>query len=156
MRLTIAFVSLLMMAGAAWAESDKPQPTLPIETISIDTPNGPAQFKVEMATTWGQQEQGLMFRKHMAPNAGMLFEFHKPMQISFWMKNTYLPLDMAFIRADGTISSIAENAVPMSDKSIPALEPVAAVLEINAGRAAVLGIKAGARVHARIFPEGGR
>ena len=154
MRLTIAFVSLLLFAGAAGAASDTAQPTLPIETISIDTPKGPVRFKVEMATAWRQQEQGLMFRKHMAPDAGMLFDFHKPIQMSFWMKNTYLPLDMLFIRADGTVSSVAANAKPLSLKSIPSTEPVQAVLEINAGRAAALGIGEGAKVHSAIFAGG--
>lgn len=154
MRLTIAFVSLLLFAGAAHADSNAAQPTLPIETISIDTPKGPVHFKAEVATTWPQQEQGLMYRRHMAADAGMLFDFHQPTQMSFWMKNTYLPLDMLFIRADGTVSSIAAKANPLSLKSIPSTEPVQAVLEINAGQAAALGIREGAKVHSAIFTHG--
>jgi hypothetical protein len=71
------------------------------------------------------------------------------------MKNTYLPLDMLFIRADGTVSSIAAKAKPLSTQSIPSTEPVQAVLEINAGQAAALGLREGAKVHSTIF-SGGR
>ncbi|HEY4124275.1 MAG TPA: DUF192 domain-containing protein [Rhizomicrobium sp.] len=155
MRLTIAFVSLLLFAGAAYADSNTAQPMLPVETISIDTAKGPVRLKVELATTWPQQEAGLMFRRHMAAGAGMLFDFHQPTQMAFWMKNTYLPLDMLFIRADGTVSSIAAKAKPLSTQSIPSTEPVQAVLEINAGQAAALGLREGAKVHSTIF-SGGR
>ena len=92
-----------------------------------------------------------MFRRKLAPDAGMLFDFHTDVMTSFWMKNTILPLDIIFVRADGTISSIAANAVPYSEASIPSTEPVRAVLEINAGRARALGIEPGDRVHAQIF-----
>jgi hypothetical protein len=97
------------------------------------------------------QEKGLMFRKSLAPDAGMLFDFHTPDFQTFWMKNTVIPLDMIFIRADGTISSIAPNAAPQSETPIPSYEPVRAVLEINGGRAAQLGIQPGAHVHNAIF-----
>ena len=95
-----------------------------------------------------------MFRKQMAPDAGMLFDFHGLVMTQFWMKNTVIPLDMMFIRADGTISTIAANAVPYSETPIPSAEPVRAVLEINGGRARALGIAPGDRVHKAIFPEG--
>jgi uncharacterized membrane protein (UPF0127 family) len=107
-----------------------------------------------MASDNASQEKGLMFRKTMAPNAGMLFDFHKPQPVTFWMKNTILPLDIIFIRDDGTISSIAGNAVPYSEAPIPSSEPVRAVLELNAGRAKALGIEPGDKVHAAIFPTG--
>ena len=95
-----------------------------------------------------------MFRRSMAPDAGMLFDFHRPQMANFWMKNTILPLDLIFIRADGTISSVAADAVPFSEALIPSAEPVRAVLEINGGRAAALGIAPGERVHHRIFGDG--
>ena len=92
-----------------------------------------------------------MFRTALAPDAGMLFDFHKAQMEVFWMKNTILPLDMIFIRADGTISSIAPNAVPYSTTNIPSVEPVRAVLEINGGRAEKLGIEPEQAVHGAIF-----
>jgi uncharacterized membrane protein (UPF0127 family) len=106
---------------------------------------------VEVADDWRSQEYGLMNRKHLARNAGMIFDFHTPSMTSFWMKNTLIPLDMIFIREDGTISSIAPDAVPMSLESIKSVEPVRAVLEINGGESAKLGIAAGQVVHGTLF-----
>ncbi len=124
---------------------------LPTDTISIETPQGPSRFLVEIAADDESQEQGLMYRKEMAPNAGMLFDLHKPQFVSFWMKNTYLSLDLLFVRDDGTISSVEPNAVPMSTESIRSHEPVRAVIELNGGRAHQLGIRPGAHVHGSIF-----
>jgi uncharacterized membrane protein (UPF0127 family) len=124
---------------------------LPLATITVDGAKGAHQFKVEIAADQASQEKGLMFRKKLAPDAGMLFDFHTTVMTSFWMKNTVLPLDIIFVRSDGTISSIAANAVPFSEASIPSSEPVRAVLEINAGRARALGIEPGDKVHAEIF-----
>ena len=124
---------------------------LPLSTVVIDSDHGPIKFTVEVAADEVSQHQGLMFRTKMAPDAGMLFDFHQPQYVAFWMKNTVLPLDMIFIRRDGTISSIAPNAVPYSETSIPSAEPIRAVLEINAGRAAALGIAPDEHVHNAIF-----
>lgn len=124
---------------------------LPVTNLSIDTAKGHPAFKVEVAGDHASQEQGLMFRKTMPANVGMLFDFHEPVLTSFWMKNTILPLDIIFIRPDGTVSSVAADAVPYSEASIPASEPVRAVLELNAGRAKALGIEPGDRVHTAIF-----
>jgi len=155
MRLTIAFVTLLLLAGGASAfAADQPQMNLPVESIAIDSSLGPQRFKVQLATEWPQQEKGLMFRKAMPPNEGMLFDFHEPQMMSFWMKNTLIPLDIVFIRADGTISSIAADARPMSLKSLRSTEPVQAVLEINGGRAEALHIREGGKVHSAIFTGG--
>jgi len=154
MRLTVAFAFFLLLAGGVSASAEQPQLDLPVESISIDSALGPQRFKVQLATEWPQQEKGLMFRKAMPPNEGMLFDFHRSQMMSFWMKNTLIPLDIVFIRADGTISSIAADAKPQSLKSIPSTEPVQAVLEINGGRAAALHIRDGAKVHSTIF-EGG-
>lgn len=126
-------------------------PSLPTETILVDTAQGEHSFKVEVAADHASQVRGLMYRQEMAPDAGMLFDLHRSEQISFWMKDTYLPLDMVFIRADGTVSSVEPNAIPLSTASIPSQGPVRAVLELNAGRARELGILPGARVHAAIF-----
>ena len=96
---------------------------------------------MEVAKTPEQQAQGLMFRKSLGADQGMIFPRDPPVDASFWMKNTLIPLDIIFIRSDGTIARIAENTVPMSLDPIPSLEPVAAVLEIAGGRASELGIK---------------
>ena len=121
---------------------------LPVETITIDTKAGPHSFSVEVAADDESREKGLMFRKAMAPDVGMLFDFHTPQLVSFWMENTILPLDMLFVRADGTIARIKANATPYSRENIPSGEPVQLVIELNAGRAAALGITEGAKVHA--------
>ncbi|HWA92519.1 MAG TPA: DUF192 domain-containing protein [Rhizomicrobium sp.] len=144
-----ALLSLALSLGLA-----APAAALPVATISVDAAKGPATFKVELAGDAASQEKGLMFRKTMAANAGMLFDFHKTVMTTFWMKNTILPLDLIFIRADGTISSIAGNAVPYSEAPIPSSEPIRAVLEINGGLSKSLGIEPGNKVHAAIFGSG--
>jgi hypothetical protein len=116
------------------------------ESLTIVTAHGRARFKVEVAQTAAEQERGLMFRDAIAPTAGMIFPFDPPQPASFWMKNTRIPLDLLFIRADGTIANIAAMAKPYSLDLIPSAEPVAAVLEIAGGRAAAAGIVPGSRV----------
>ena len=142
-----AIMTLSLTAACAFA-APGPQTGLPVETITVDTKAGPHSFKVEVAADEDSRETGLMFRKTMAPDAGMLFDFHTSQEVSFWMENTILPLDMLFVRADGTIARVAENATPYSRATIPSGEPVQLVIELNAGRAQALGISAGARVHA--------
>ena len=137
--------SCLLPAAAA--------PTLPVETITIDTKSGPHSFSMEIAADDESREHGLMFRTAMAPDAGMLFDFHTPQMVSFWMENTVIPLDMLFVRADGTVARIRENATPYSRENIPAGEPVQLVIELNGGRAAALGIVEGAHVHAPQLTE---
>lgn len=104
------------------------------------------RFAVEVARTAEEQAQGLMFRKSLGADKGMIFPFDPPRNASFWMRNTLIPLDMIFIRADGTIARIAANTVPHSLDPVPAGEPVAAVLEIRGGRSAELRIREGDRV----------
>jgi uncharacterized membrane protein (UPF0127 family) len=142
--LSLAFVIGSIGAAAA----------LPTASISITTARGSTSFKVEIAGDHASQEKGLMFRKTMAANSGMLFDFHTTVMTTFWMKNTVLPLDIIFIRSDGTISSIAGNAVPFSEAPIPSSEPIRAVLEINGGRAKALGIEPGDKVRGTIFTPG--
>ena len=98
-----------------------------------------------------QRARGLMFREKLGPYDGMLFDFYKDAPVSFWMKNTLIPLDMVFIAGDGTIKSIHANAVPHSTETIPSQFPVRAVLEINGGSAKLLGIKPGDKVLHPIF-----
>ncbi len=114
--------------------------------LTIQSRSGAHAFIVEVARSPEQQAQGLMQRQSLAPGRGMLFPYAPPQNASFWMKNTLIPLDMVFIRQDGTIARIAANTVPLSLDPVSSLEPVAAVLEIPGGRAAELGIEAGDKV----------
>jgi uncharacterized protein len=114
--------------------------------LTIQSASGTHRFTVEVAETPEQQAQGLMNRQSLAPDRGMIFPRNPPGDASFWMKNTLIPLDLIFIRADGTIARIAENTVPLSLDPVPSLEPVVAVLEIPGGRSAELGVKAGDKV----------
>lgn len=104
------------------------------------------RFTVEVARTEDDQSRGLMFRRSLGGDEGMIFPFPSPRPASFWMRNTLIPLDMLFVRADGTIARIAANTVPHSEESVVSGEPVAAVLELRGGRAAELGIVEGDRV----------
>src|SRR5262245_30249841 len=99
----LAIVALLCLV--ACGTTDESQKGLVREVITIDTASGPVRFNVELADTMERRERGLMFRMEMAPNDGMLFVYDRPQQMTFWMHNTYLPLDMIFVRANGTISS---------------------------------------------------
>lgn len=114
--------------------------------LQIRTSRGSHAFTVEVAATPDEQSQGLMFRERLGPNEGMLFPFPAPRLAGFWMKNTLIPLDMIFIRADGSIARIAANTVPHSLQTVESGEPVVAVLEISGGRSAQLGIAEGDRV----------
>jgi hypothetical protein len=135
---------VVVLAGGVYAQA--------LETLSISTQGGQKQtFKVEVARNDADRAQGLMFRRSMPADQGMLFDFARVEPVSMWMQNTYLPLDMLFIRADGTIARIAANTEPLSTRTIPSGEPVLAVLELNAGTAAKLGIKPGDRVEHPVF-----
>jgi len=101
------------------------------------------EFTVEVARTNAEQARGLMFRTELAPDKGMIFPFDEVRQANFWMKNTQISLDIIFVRADGSIESIAANTTPYSLDGVPSGEPVAMVLELAAGRSAELGLEAG-------------
>jgi uncharacterized protein len=133
------------------AESQPDLTQLPMEDISVDTSHGPVRLHVEIADDDKEREQGLMYRRSMANDHGMLFDFNPPQAVNFWMHNTVLPLDIIFIGADGHILNIAANATPFSDGNIPSDGRARAVLEINAGRAQALGIVQGDVVHHRFF-----
>src|SRR5581483_11951798 len=124
---------------------DQPQSGLREVPLSIKSKTGIHQFSVDVAATPEQQERGLMFVKSLAPDRGMIFPYDPPQQIAFWMKNTLIPLDIIFIRADGTIARIVHGE-PLSLEPLPSGEPVGLVLEIGGGRAAQLGIKEGDKV----------
>lgn len=120
-------------------------------TVTIASATGNHVFNVDVARTKAEQARGLMFRTGIPTDGGMLFapypaEGGGPKEASFWMRDTPSPLDILFIRADGTIAHIAENTVPFSDAEVKSGEPVAAVLELNGGRSAELGIAVGDKV----------
>ena len=119
--------------------------------LLIETPAGQHRFTVELAATPSERSRGLMFRRAMQPDHGMLFDFRAPQPVAFWMKNTPLPLDMLFIDEAGVIVQIAADTVPYSETPIPSEQPIRAVLELKAGTAKRLGITAGAKVRHAIF-----
>ena len=123
--------------------------------LVIDAASGQHRFTIELASTDGERARGLMFRRAMQPDHGMLFDFHRPQPVAFWMKNTPLPLDMLFIDGKGTVLQIAADTEPYSETPIPSQQPIRAVLEVNAGVAKRLGIAPGAIVHHPIFGTGG-
>ncbi len=135
-------------AGANAAEAQAPAKL----AVSIRTAGGATrQFNVEVARTPAEQERGLMFRTNLPADGGMIFTPYPadggpPREASFWMKNTPSPLDILFIRPDGTIATIAENTIPFSETPVKSGEPVSAVLEINGGKAGELGIAPGDKV----------
>ncbi len=120
--------------------SNGAQPGLAQVPLTITAGSQVHRFTVEVAASPEQQDRGLMFRTSMAPNAGMIFPFNPPRHASFWMKNTLIPLDMLFIRADGSIDRIAENTVPHSLEPVGSGGDVIAVLELAGGTAARLGL----------------
>ncbi|HEX6603711.1 MAG TPA: DUF192 domain-containing protein [Sphingomicrobium sp.] len=113
--------------------------------LTIDSATGKHRFVVEVAKSPEEQERGLMFRRSLAPDRGMIFPYDPPVNAAFWMRNTLIPLDMIFVRADGTIARIT-TAQPLDETPVPAGEPVAAVLELAGGRAKELKVGPGDKV----------
>jgi uncharacterized membrane protein (UPF0127 family) len=138
-----AAAALVLTLTSAWA--------LDRNTVEIASKGGVHVFTVEIADTEAAREKGLMYRKSLPPGQGMLFDFHSDQPVRFWMKNTYIPLDMIFIRSDGRILNLAENTTPMSENEMPSAGPVQAVLEVRGGTARKLGIAPGDRVANPIF-----
>lgn len=122
------------------------------ETLEIVTAGGVRPFRVEVMRTDAERAKGLMFRQSMPADQGMLFDFKLDSPVSMWMKNTYIPLDMLFVTADGTVSRIERMTEPHSEKTIPSGGPVRAVLELNGGAADKAGIKPGDRLRHPMFP----
>jgi uncharacterized protein len=122
-----------------------------LEKLSIVTASGTHDFSVEVMRTPPELEHGLMFRRFLPPDRGMLFDFKTERPVMMWMKNTYLPLDMVFIARSGRVVGIAENTEPLSEKIIPSGAPTYGVLELNAGTAAKIGLKIGDEVHHSLF-----
>ncbi|MDJ0275740.1 DUF192 domain-containing protein [Sphingomonas sp. 2R-10] len=152
----LAAIALLVATGACKGEAgsgeSRSEHGMVVKPVTVTTADGKSHmFKAEVAATEAQQQQGLMYRPPLAPDAGMLFAPYPPdggppRAASFWMRNTPGSLDIIFIRQDGTIATIGENAVPFSDAKVDSGEPIAAVLELGGGRTAELGIAAGDKV----------
>ena len=122
-----------------------------IEPVTVGTDTGAHMFTVEIADTDALRERGLMFRQRLPEDRGMLFDFGEPREVAMWMKNTLIPLDMVFIRADGSVAYVAENTVPGSLDVIGVREPIKGVLELAAGTARKIGLRSGDLVYHRIF-----
>jgi uncharacterized membrane protein (UPF0127 family) len=137
-----ALIAATLFSAAAVAESLQP--------LEIVTATGPHAFRIELADTPAERAKGLMFRRAMPENQGMLFDFHDEVPVMMWMKNTYIPLDMVFVSRDGAVTSVAPNAVPMSEQTISG-GVAYAVIELNAGVAEKIGLKAGDRVRHPAF-----
>ena len=144
-RILIALVALFFVVVPSLASG------LPTSKLVIATAAGRHTFTVELAANPQDRARGLMYGRSLAPDAGMLFDYGTPVRIAMWMKNTYIPLDMIFISADGTISHIAQRTVPHSLATIEGPAPARAVLELNGGSAARLGIRVGDRVLHPVF-----
>jgi uncharacterized membrane protein (UPF0127 family) len=145
------FAAPLMLAAVVARAQPAEDVQFKRSSLTIVASGHDLKFEVELATNDTERSRGLMFRKQLGAYEGMLFDFFQEMQVSFWMKNTLIPLDMVFIAGDGTVKHVHANAVPLSTDPIPSLYPVRAVLEINGGSAALLGIKPGDTVKNPIF-----
>jgi len=127
-------VSLIALPLAACSDEGK---------LVLNTATGAHTFKVEVVDTPESRAQGLMFVQNLAPDAGMLFDFKEERPVSFWMRNTFIPLDMIFVGADGVVKTVHVNAIPHDVTSIPSQVPVQFVLEIPGGRSVEIGLKPG-------------
>lgn len=145
--------ALCLIAVASLGPALADEHRLPIESVVIETASGPVQIAAEIADEPDERRQGLMFRQEIGWQEGMLFDFDKRNPVAFWMKNTYIALDMLFIDTDGTIVGITENVEPLSETTRPSPQPVIAVLELRGGAAERFGIKVGDRIRHRIFED---
>jgi uncharacterized membrane protein (UPF0127 family) len=140
-----ALVAFVLLIGAAGAIAQS------LDRLEIATGSGAHVFNVEVVNDDAGRERGLMYRRFMPQDRGMLFDFKKEAPVAFWMKNTYLPLDMIFISRRGVVTNIVANAEPLSERLIPSGGPAYGVLEINAGIAGRIGLKVGDKVKHPIF-----
>jgi uncharacterized protein len=159
-RLAAALVAISLIAPLpACAQGLRPhEPLNPAKAqslatspLTIESGGKIHTFTVELADTQQQRDIGLMHRSELAPDRGMLFDFHQEQPVHFWMRNTFISLDMVFIRASGTIAAIAENTTPHSDTPVGPNQAVQAVLELAGGTAARLGLKPGDKVRHAAF-----
>jgi uncharacterized membrane protein (UPF0127 family) len=147
LRAALAFVLFLAASVGVPAQASE------LDSLEIATSTGRHVFQVEIANNDASREHGLMDRRYMAPDHGMLFEFDRDEPVAFWMKNTYIPLDMIFIAPSGVVTHIAANAEPLSERAIPSGGPSVAVLELDGGTAASIGLKVGDKVRHPFFKQ---
>jgi uncharacterized protein len=152
-RLIAAFLLLAAPAGGAGAQSPDKRPAFERAPLALVTAAGRQEFTVEVAKTDEQRAYGLMFKRAMPANEGMLLLYDKPQPIFIWMRNTFIPLDLVFIKADGTVESIYYGARPHDETSRPSQGEAIGVLEINAGVARLLGVRPGDRVESPALPK---
>jgi uncharacterized membrane protein (UPF0127 family) len=139
-------------AGAAPADAELLDRLFPRSTLQIATSDARLHaFEIWVADDDTRRARGLMFVRELAQNQAMLFVYPQTMPISMWMKNTYIPLDMLFVDDTGRVVKVAENTQPMSLKTIDSEQPVRAVIEMNAGIASKLHLRAGSRVIHPLF-----
>ena len=145
-----AFASLFYVCGLVYVliSGEALAGSMRRETLVLKVSSGPIEISAEIAQTMPDQEQGLMFRTSLADTDGMLFVYDKSQVLKMWMHNTYVPLDMVFIDAKGEVARIEAGAEPLSDRVISSGSLVVAVLELNAGTAKRIGLKAGDKVQA--------
>jgi hypothetical protein len=146
-RLAAAFAFVLVLAASVGVTAQGAE----ADSLEIVTSTGRHAFQIEIANNDATRERGLMDRRYLAADRGMLFEFDREAPVSFWMKNTYIPLDMIFIAPSGVVTHIAANAEPLSERVIPSGGPCIAVLELAGGTAASIGLKVGDKVHYPFF-----
>jgi uncharacterized membrane protein (UPF0127 family) len=144
-RLGVFAFATVLLAACSSAES----------RLTLHTAKGDFAFNVEIADDDAERAKGLMFRDHLAPDAGMLFDYGHEQLASFWMQNTLIPLDMIFIGADGVVKNIHVNARPLDTTSIPSGVPVRFVLEIPGGRSVEIGLAIGDHVDHPLVGAGG-
>ncbi len=144
---------VFLCASPAVLAIDAPPPPGNLERLEIVTASGTHEFSVEVMRSGPQRERGLMFRRFLPQDRGMLFDFATERPLTMWMKNTYLPLDMIFIGHAGKVVGIAENTEPLSKKIIPSTAPAYGVLEVNGGTAARIGLRIGDSVHHPLFDK---
>ena len=143
------FAGLFAAAFALFGRS--PSTAQGLEPLTIATASSEHVFQVEIARNEAEREKGLMFRRFMPADRGMLFEFDAEEPVTFWMKNTYIPLDMIFISPRGLVTHVVANAEPLSENVITSGGPCIAVLELNGGMAAKIGVHVGDKVKAAFF-----
>jgi uncharacterized protein len=143
LRFAFTLFAFLALTSAIQAQSTEP--------LTIRTSTGAHVFQVEVMRTPDERAKGLMFRRFMPQDRGMLFDFARTEPVAMWMQNTYISLDMLFIRADGTVARVHQRAEPLSTQTIPSGEPVLSVLELNAGVADRIGVKADDRIEHPLF-----
>ncbi len=148
MFMTLCLSLLLVACGPSTGTGAEELDWFEVEVVSA---SGTHHFTVEIADNDDERRRGLMFRRELAPSAGMLFLFEEEQPLSFWMRNTYISLDIIYIGVGGRIVSIARETTPLSERSLPSLGPGIAVLEVNAGTASRLGFGAGDLVRHPFF-----